>query len=322
MRDRDLAALAQREVEGQPLASVLAASRVNVKRSPVTGFSSVSAHAHAPARRGARTRRSRAAPGRARAARRPAAAALRPSSTSPNRKTDELAPGSAARGRRRTPSSGIGVNAHAAPGRGGDLRDRLVEAQRARAGELVDLAVVPVLRQRGDRDVGDVLGVHERLGHVAARAGRPRRRARVGQEVLAEVLREPAAAHDRPLASPAAASRCSARCASGSPRPESSTSRRTPHATRPAARTRRRSPARPGPRGRGSRRRRPRRRRPARGPRSSRRSSRSRWRASARTGTSARRSRSTMRRPVLPVPPRTSVVHVIGIELGRSVDDP
>ena len=62
-------------------------------------------------------------------------------------------------------STGMRREADLAPGGGGELRRDLLEAQRARAGELVDLADVAVVGQRGDRDVGDVLGVHERLGH-------------------------------------------------------------------------------------------------------------------------------------------------------------
>ena len=57
--------------------------------------------------------------------------------------------------------------------------DRLGERQQPRAGQLVDLARVPVLGQRRDRDVGDVVDVDERLRHVAGRqrdlAGQDRR---------------------------------------------------------------------------------------------------------------------------------------------------
>ena len=64
----------------------------------------------------------------------------------------------------------VGRDAHEADlaaGGGRDLRGGLVEAQRARTGQLVDLALVAVLGQRGHRDVGDVLDVDERLGDVA-----------------------------------------------------------------------------------------------------------------------------------------------------------
>ena len=127
---------------------------------------------------------------------------LRPSSTSRNRNETSSA---SSRGHARLEHPGVEVvgrhadEAHVAAGRGGDLRRGLVEAQRARAGQLVDLAVVAVLGQRGDRDVGDVLDVDERLGHVARGQRDLARADDVGQERLAEVLREPAAAHDGPL---------------------------------------------------------------------------------------------------------------------------
>ena len=54
-----------------------------------------------------------------------------------------------------------------AAGRVRDLRHRFCEAEQARAGELVELANVPVVGQRGDRDVGNVVGVDERLPDVS-----------------------------------------------------------------------------------------------------------------------------------------------------------
>ena len=66
-------------------------------------------------------------------------------------------------------SSVIGTNVDLAARGAGDLADRLGERQQARAGQLVDLAGVPVLGQRRDRDVGDVLDVDERLAHAVDR---------------------------------------------------------------------------------------------------------------------------------------------------------
>jgi hypothetical protein len=67
---------------------------------------------------------------------------------------------------------GDGPVAHLAAGRLGDLGDRLAEAEQPRAGELVDLAGVPVLGERRDRDIGDVLGIDERLRDVLGRQRR------------------------------------------------------------------------------------------------------------------------------------------------------
>lgn len=49
------------------------------------------------------------------------------------------------------------------------LGGRLGGGQRPWAGQLVQLADVPVVGQGGDRDLGDVVGVHDRRGHLAAR---------------------------------------------------------------------------------------------------------------------------------------------------------
>jgi hypothetical protein len=56
-----------------------------------------------------------------------------------------------------------------------------------RAGELVQLADVPVVGQRGDRDVGDVLGVDERLRSVPGRERDLALQHEVAEVVLAEV---------------------------------------------------------------------------------------------------------------------------------------
>ncbi len=95
-------------------------------------------------------------------------------------------------------STGTEHEAQRPTGRGGDLRRRLVEAQRARTGQLVDLAVVAVLGQRQHGDLGDVVDVDERLGDLAGGHGELTRQHALDHERLAEVLREPAAAHDRP----------------------------------------------------------------------------------------------------------------------------
>jgi hypothetical protein len=58
---------------------------------------------------------------------------------------------------------------------------------------------VPIVGQRRDRDIGDVVGVDERLGRVS---GRKRNLARLDlflPVVLAEVLGEPGRAQDRQL---------------------------------------------------------------------------------------------------------------------------
>jgi hypothetical protein len=62
-----------------------------------------------------------------------------------------------------------------------DLPDGVGERQQAGAGQLVDLAHMAVVGQRGDRDVGDVVGVDERLRRVRGRerelpASRPSRK--------------------------------------------------------------------------------------------------------------------------------------------------
>ena len=76
------------------------------------------------------------------------------------------------------------------------------KVKKPRAGQLVDLPRVPVLRQRRDSDVGDIVGVDERLGDVPGREDDLAVEDRLQEVVLAEVLHEPAAAHDRPLDAP------------------------------------------------------------------------------------------------------------------------
>ncbi|MFI6393159.1 hypothetical protein [Nonomuraea sp. NPDC050540] len=85
------------------------------------------------------------------------------------------------------------VEGDVAAGGRGDGGDRVSEGEQARAGDLICLVGVPLAGERGDRYVGDVVGVHERLAdvtdgqeHLAVQYG-------LQQVVLAEVLVEPAA---------------------------------------------------------------------------------------------------------------------------------
>jgi hypothetical protein len=79
-----------------------------------------------------------------------------------------------------------------AAGRPGDLRDHVGEGHQPRAAELVAPAGVPVLGECGDRHLGDVLGVDERLLAVPGRQPNLAAQYGVEEEVLAEVLRSPA----------------------------------------------------------------------------------------------------------------------------------
>ena len=97
-------------------------------------------------------------------------------------------------------------------------------------GELVDPAGVARLGQRGDGDVGHVLGVDERLGNRPGRQGDHPVEHGIEQEVLAEVLGEKLA-RSTVQSAPDAATTRSLTCAASSPRPDSSTSRSTPCAT-------------------------------------------------------------------------------------------
>ena len=79
----------------------------------------------------------------------------------------------------------------------GDLGDGLGEAQQPGAGQLVDPAGVAGLGERRHRHVGDVVDVDERV-ELAVVGGEHHLAGpdRVEQEVLAEDLHEPGAAHD------------------------------------------------------------------------------------------------------------------------------
>ena len=73
------------------------------------------------------------------------------------------------------------------------------EGEQAGSGELVHLSGVPVSGQRGDGHVGYVGDVDERLGDVRGRQRNYALQHGLEEEVLTEVLREPARAQDRPL---------------------------------------------------------------------------------------------------------------------------
>ncbi len=81
---------------------------------------------------------------------------------------------------------------------GAQLGGRIGEGEQARAGQLVDPPVVAATGERLDCDVSDVLEIDERLGDVSCGKGDVAAEYRIGQKVLGEVLREPAAAQDGP----------------------------------------------------------------------------------------------------------------------------
>jgi len=83
--------------------------------------------------------------------------------------------------------------------RPGDFLDRLPELEESWTGELVELADVPIVGQRRDRDVGDVVGVDERLGRVSGRKRDLVALNHLPPVVLAEVLGEPGRAQDSQL---------------------------------------------------------------------------------------------------------------------------
>jgi hypothetical protein len=91
---------------------------------------------------------------------------------------------------------------------------------------------VAVVRQRRDRDVGDVVGVDERLGHVARGQRHLAAPDPVDDVVLAEVLHV-----ERTIvrSAPDARTASSASSASGSPRPARSTSLLAPLRTASSA---------------------------------------------------------------------------------------
>jgi hypothetical protein len=86
-----------------------------------------------------------------------------------------------------------------AAGRLGDLLDRLGEGQQPGSGQLVELAHVPVFRQCCGRDVGDVIGVEERLCHAPDGERDLAVQHLVQEEPLVEVLAEPRRPQDGPV---------------------------------------------------------------------------------------------------------------------------
>jgi hypothetical protein len=81
----------------------------------------------------------------------------------------------------------------------GDFCNRLGKGQQAGTGEFVEPAAVFVLGQRCDRGIGDVLRIDKRFRDIAGGEREFPRADPVEEEVLAEVLTEPAGAQDGPL---------------------------------------------------------------------------------------------------------------------------
>ena len=125
--------------------------------------------------------------------------------------------------------------AERAPARGRDDGGGVRERQRVRAGELVEPADVAVVGERGDGDVGEVVDIEERRGHVTARQPDLAAEHVLEHVVLAEVLHEPDRSAGSVSSAPVSRTACSARSASGSPRPDSSAIRGAPLRTASAA---------------------------------------------------------------------------------------
>jgi hypothetical protein len=92
------------------------------------------------------------------------------------------------------------LEAELSTGRRADLRRGVGERQQVRTGHLVGAALVPRRCQRGRHDVGDVVGVDERLGDITDRkredagqnGGRPERAAaRTGDAAAGQPLDDP-----------------------------------------------------------------------------------------------------------------------------------
>ena len=80
-----------------------------------------------------------------------------------------------------------------------DLGRGVREGEQPRPGHLVPLPDVAIVGQRRHGDVGDVVGVDERLGHVPGRERQLPVEHRLDQKPLTEVLAEHARPHDRPV---------------------------------------------------------------------------------------------------------------------------
>jgi hypothetical protein len=84
-------------------------------------------------------------------------------------------------------------------GRRAEVVGHVGECQEPGPGQLIELADVLVVGQRGDGDVGDVVRVHEGLGRVAGGERDLAAQDAVQHVVLAEVLHEPGRADDREI---------------------------------------------------------------------------------------------------------------------------
>ena len=80
-----------------------------------------------------------------------------------------------------------------------DLGRGVREGEEPRPGHLVPLPDVAIVGQRGDGDVGDVVDVDERLGHIPGRERQLPVEHRLDEKALTEVLAEHARPHDRPV---------------------------------------------------------------------------------------------------------------------------
>ena len=87
---------------------------------------------------------------------------------------------------------------HRPPRGASDLGHGLRKGQRAWPRHLIELAGMIPIRQRGDDDLGDVIGVDERLGDGARRQGDLTGQHAVEQIAFGEILVEPACAYDSP----------------------------------------------------------------------------------------------------------------------------
>jgi len=82
---------------------------------------------------------------------------------------------------------------------GGNFLNGVGEAQQARAGYFVELPDMARVGQRRRHHVGDVVGIDKGFLHAADGQGELTRRQPVKHEAFAEILREPACAHDGPI---------------------------------------------------------------------------------------------------------------------------
>ena len=190
----------------------------------------------------------------------------------------------------------------------GDLADGVGERHQPRAGQLVDLADVAVVGERRHRDVGDVVGVDERLELIGGGKPRPRRRGSIQRKSSLKFCMNQA---QRTTVTSAPVSCTHARRARPPPRrgPTAAPAAERP-APRPARRTTRTASGAPGTARSGKYE-----MYAARTPCSA--GAHVAWSSQSNGGSAEREptrvgmpravSRSTIRRPVLPVPPRTRI---------------